>query len=233
MPYKRPFKKSYRRYTKRRRMTRNRFSRKSLMYRIARRVVRANAETKYSDFTDSSTVGNLGYLHELTSNIGQGDTQITRDGSRLKIVALKFKYEVIGAGLASDFRQNIRVLVVRGHAESTTPLTVNDVIEYDGTGNAVLSPYTFNNNKKYTILYDRTHTLCAGWQVIGSDTLVPGYKPTQMVKKTLKLNIKVEYNGATTQIMNGGLYVIAIGEELSGANNPQLRYLARTYFTDS
>lgn len=202
------------------------------MYRIAKKVVRQNAETKFNDQSDSSTVSYLGYLYQLTVNMTQGDSQSTRDGSRLKIVALKLKYEVLGGALASDFRQNIRILVVRGHAESTTPLTVNDVIEYDGTGNAVLSPYTFNNNKKYSIIYDKTHTVAAGWSVIGDASTVPGYRPSYMVKKTFKLNIRTEYNGATTQIMDGGLYVIAISEDLAGSNNPVFRYLARTYFTD-
>ena len=201
------------------------------MYRIAKKVVRQNAETKFNDQSDSSTVSYLGYLYQLTVNMTQGDSQSTRDGSRLKIVALKLKYEVLGGALASDFRQNIRILVVRGHAESTTPLTVNDVIEYDGTGNSTLTLHIQQQQKILNHIRQNTHSssrMVSNRGCINS----PWLSTFLYSKKTFKLNIRTEYNGATTQIMDGGLYVMAISEDLAGSNNPVFRYLARTYFTD-
>lgn len=229
MPYKRKrygtkkYKKSY----KRRKTANTR-----TMYRIAKKVVRMNTELKYVDYGLSGSQDYNGTILNVTALINQGDAENQRDGSKLRVKGMKVTVQFVGQQNSGVTQQVIRYVVVRGFAENNTAMTVGTVLTQVGTSSAPISAYSFSQSKKYKVIDNKRFTMSAGYSAIATPT-VPGFSTRKFYSKYYKFDHDVEYLSNTTNVMDGGIYIIGISDEATSANNPIMFYNVRLYFTDS
>lgn len=203
------------------------------IYTIARSVVNKNQELKYYDHRVTTTVSYNGYVLNLTAQIAQGDTQFSRDGSRLMNKGIKLNYEVTSAVLYVGVVQNLRVMIVRTFADNGVTLPAADLIQYPGGIDAVISPYSYNKSRRYKVLYDKIHVLSAGSTGVPAATTIPGYPSSAIRRVFKKLNYPTQYEAGTTGVNDGGLYMFCFSDEAAGANNPVIHFVARHYYTDA
>lgn len=202
------------------------------MYRIAKRVVRSNQELKYIDYTSTNTYDYNGAIIDVTSYVAQGDTINTRDGSKIKLRGMKVTAEFIGNQNSGFLDQNIRFLVVRGHAENNTAMTVGTVLQATGSAQILISPYYFQTSKRYKIIDDKRFYMASGYSALATPAPAP-YRPRQYYSRFYKFSHDVTYLTTGTNIMDGGVYIIACSDEANSIYNPGMYFTVRLYFTDS
>lgn len=234
MPYRRRFKKSFRR---KRTMKRKRTSSKRI-YRIAKRAARNVGELKFQDIGNSGALWTpswTGDLEELCDNIAQTIGQTNRIGSAIRLKGIRLAFRITGNDAHPRPTSTVRILLVRGHAENGVPLTWTDINQEIGNSSAVMSAKRFNRYKKSTVYYDKTFQVGSGWLTIpglGNPPTVPSISDRITRKTYIPLNYDVRYDVlATTLIMDGGLYIMAISDNLD-ISRAEVLWNVRLYFHD-
>ncbi len=115
-----------------------------------------NVEYKFIDtITTSLGVSTTPSIIQL-SNISQGDTTITRDGSQLKVLSIQWSYFV--AQNANAVQSTLRCMLIKDKQTNQAIFAAGDVLSNITTQNALNSPYNRDNRKRFTILYDKVHS---------------------------------------------------------------------------
>ncbi len=114
-----------------------------------------NVEYKNFDTqTLASGINQTPAIVQLT-NIAQGDTTITRDGASIKIVSIRFVYNITAN--ASAPVTHIRVMVVCDKQTNQAIYTAGDLLQDATPNDALISPRNLNNSRRFNVLYDKTH----------------------------------------------------------------------------
>ncbi len=123
-----------------------------------------NVEYKFLDTVTAVSLSTTPLIIQL-SNIVQGDTTITRDGSQLKVLSIQLSYLL--AGLAADAISHIRVMLIKDRQTNQAIYVPADVLEDISSSDAITSPYNRDNRQRFTILHDKVWVVVAGAMNMG------------------------------------------------------------------
>jgi hypothetical protein len=180
-------------------------------------------ELKYYTASDSATsISFSGFIASI-SNPSQGDTDTTRDGDRLNIKLIRFRYGITNG----DNVNFVRVILFQWHPSSAQYVpTVGDILSSVGSVLSPFSPYVIDNEKQYTILYDKTIAINAYYNG-GTKCWTP---ENEVVIRTGFIPLQVFSAG--TQFGTNQIWKICISDS-GAAPNPTITSWSQVRFTDA
>ncbi len=126
--------------------------------RLAQNVRRLiNVEYKFIDTQNTTTGVSTTPVIVQLSNISQGDSTITRDGSQLKVLSIQWSYFMTMH--ASARISLFRCMLIKDKQTNQLVYTAADVLSDVIANDMIVSPYNRDNRKRFTILYDKVHML--------------------------------------------------------------------------
>ncbi len=179
-----------------------------------------NVEYKNFDIQlTNGTATPAGAIQQAT-NIGQGDTTITRDGSNVKLVSLYFKGNVrINPNAVNS---SVRIMLIWDKQTNGSIYAPADLLLDVTADDIITSPLNLDNMFRFIVLYDRTFSLSAG-----GTTLIN-------FKYYKKLNMKIRYDAAAATIADvtsNSLSILRITDEATDL--PTVTYTHRLRFVDN
>lgn len=207
-------------------------------------------ELKYIDNSDAAAAidesGTITLLNALS--LGTGATQ--RVGMRITMRSLHLKYIVTGpvysvANGANAYNQHVRIMLVLDLQPNGGTLTLGDLIEDATTGIGIVSSLYMANAARFKVLYDKRMMVTPNVVVPGSTTVQQSYAavinntPSKSLYDEiyLKLSHEVQYsdsnNGDITDIKTGALFLIAISDNATAAQQPLITSYVRVRYHDN
>jgi hypothetical protein len=169
-------------------------------------------EQKYFLKSDSTSVDYNGHIVAHT-DVGQGDTDQTRDGDNLFPLRLEIRLQV----QLADTSNLVRVIFFRW-IPSSTPVP-GSIMQTTGNVLAPMSPVYHDYRQQYHVIYDKVFQL---------DTYHP-YQMDVAVIKLPKQSIQFEAGGLTG---TNKYYSCAITDS-SAASHPAVVMYTKLWFTDA
>jgi hypothetical protein len=156
-----------------------------------------------------------GAVYDMSA-VTQGDTDVSRDGDRIQIAELSFKWTAV-VGDAYNLVRCILFQWIPDSAVGTPPVT--NVIQTNGSINAPLSYRSIDFVKDVYVLYDKT-------------VYVQTYHPVEVNSVVLRKfhDKQMQFTGATSR--TNGLFLLLISDS-SAATHPAVNYYCTLRFTDS
>lgn len=154
---------------------------------IARGVKRLlNVEIKNHDIARQTSIAlsQTPVISQLT-NIAQGDTTNTRDGSQCKMVGFNINYFLQTS--ATVPRTIVRIMFVLDKQTNQAIYTAGDLLNDVTVVDNIVTPRNLNNKHRFVVLYDRTHMLSLS-------------RPTVHIKKYIKRDVLLRYDASTPSI---------------------------------
>ncbi len=180
-----------------------------------------NVEYKRHDVQLTTTAtSSTATINQLT-NIAQGDSDLTRDGSDIVIKRIELKYFITQHATASI--TYVRVMLVQDTQTNEAIYAAADLLEDVTANDAIVSPLLWFKKRRFKVLYDRTHALSDVWKII-----------TEMHTINLGLNMKVVYDASTPSIadvITNSLSFFTISTEAT--NTPSITFFSRVFFIDN
>lgn len=181
-------------------------------------------ETKHFDFgipliNDTNWDGNIRTINEVS----QGSSDTNRDGDKIYMKSLSWRFDYSISDLANVFSNRIRTIII--HDKLNTITTVPNFLLQTGTTRAPEALFNYDRRLQYQVLYDRTIV----FNINSSSKNVS-------VKKTIKLNKVVQFNAGTTTIQKGALKLIFISNVDTGGisqDKPNIEGAIRILFLDN
>lgn len=139
--------------------------RPSTVKKIVKKEIAKDIEYKR---IDTSLLGNVALdfsntqVYDITQ-IGQGVTDITRVGDKLKIVGLNMKLRMS----AGDATNSMRIVIVQWRDWTTAIPAWSDLLEYTPSAQGFFGPFKKGSAGKFKVLWDKTFHL-----IIGADSQV-------------------------------------------------------------
>jgi hypothetical protein len=161
------------------------------------------------------------------SAVPQGDTDSTRDGDQINLQSLwlKFNCYLQGTGGTNDFTDIVRLVVYRYHPMSsgTVPVPATVLQDLSVAQSAVMTPFTWDNRKDYTVLLDHTFDLS-------------GNGPSQVTKlfhvKWKTPGLPAHFSAGSTTLQTNGLFAMVMSDSLV-ATHPQWNFYSRVVYSDA
>lgn len=153
---------------------------------IARGVKRLlNVEIKNHDVQQLGIGLTTAPVITQLSNIIQGDTTITRDGSQCKMLGINLNYFIqLGP---SGIVTVVRIMLVLDKQTNQAIYLNTDLLEDVTVGDNILSPRNLDNLHRFTILYDQTHNISTARSVV-------------VVKKYIRKEVILRYDASGNDI---------------------------------
>ncbi len=191
------------------------------LYKDVRSLKRLiNVEFKFHDVQLTSVAISITPGIVQLSNIAQGDTDVTRDGSQLKVLSIQLAYQIIAH--ASSTRTFVRVLLVKDKQTNQAIYEASDLLSDVTTQDSIVSPYNRDNRRRFTVLYDKVHTFSEG----GSQLVKFGRKFRQ--DQMLRYDATV---GDITDLTQSSYSLMTISNE--STNTPVLTVFNRLNYVDN
>lgn len=181
-------------------------------------------EWKYYDIENSSqTIDQAGTVIDLTANIAQGTTDVTRIGDRLRIRKVELHYQVqanSGIVAAAAMNQvNCHICLVKDKQNVAT--TAGQIFDNNSSLYAALNLKDFDRRKRYDFYGTRTFSL---------DSRA---KLQFKCMSTIKLDMYVQYIAAGTTVATNALKFVYLSDNPpSLVTNPNITYAIRVWYTD-
>jgi len=121
-----------------------------------------------------------GTIVQLT-NLSQGDTTLTRDGSQIKAVSIQIDYFI--KGHVDELGTAARLMLVHDKQTNQAAYASSDLLHDVTINDVVVSPRNLDNTQRFSVLYDKTHIMGNNGSNISRGSF---YKPLQ---------IKLRYDG--------------------------------------
>lgn len=192
----------------------------SMMYTAKHLARMVNTEVKQFLYSSDATTTWSGTVYNVFQPAaGTGESQ--RIGSSCKPLHLTIR-GVINVAVAGNEQQLCRVIIFRGKNENGVAYTPSDILESSAVGTAFAPVCTKNWDDRFRtkILYDKTFVV---------------NKTAAATEKQFKFSKKLfghtQFHAATTDVENGGIYVLTIAD--TAANGPHAAFYMRTSFSDS
>lgn len=154
------------------------------------------------------------------TNIQQGDTTSTRDGSQCKLTRLEFTLQVLLN--TSAVRSSFRCLVICDRQTNQAIYVPGDVLQDVTSTDAIFSPINLDNKHRFQILADIvTHVGEGGGRI-------------RQYKKSIKLNKIIRFDastGAIADLTQSSVSLMFISTE--GTNGPLITHFSRIRFIDN
>nr|WAE42326.1 MAG: capsid protein [Cressdnaviricota sp.] len=188
-------------------------------------------ELKYVDVTVNQSINySGGAITEFCTNVPQGATESTRNGSKIRLRGLHIRLTVTGNANAAYMSTSWRMLLCIGKGENTTLLTAANMFATLGTLNAPTSHYLWDQRSKFHVLRDIKGELSSGW-LVSAATNTSGFPNEKYLNMYIPLKCITTYNAATTNIINHGLYLVFLSDV--NANTPAVTGVCRLTYTDA
>ncbi len=154
------------------------------------------------------------------TNIAQGDTTNSRDGSSLKIVSISFKYILRVNGAATNTQ--VRLILIHDKQTNQAIFAPADFLQDTSINDNLVSQRNLDNGHRFTVIMDRVFNLTATGKGSISGSF---YK---------KLNLKLRYDNAAaaiTSLTQSSLALMLITNEAS--NVPSITHSIRLRYVDN
>lgn len=188
---------------------------------IARGVKRLlNVEIKNLDTQFTAQNISTSFTQTLLSDIPQGDTTNTRDGSQVKLTDVSVQFLIQANGSATN--TSLRCLLVQDKQSNQAIFAMGDLLEDITVNDATISPRNLDNTHRFRVLWDK--------QVIVSDQA----GPMKIVKTFKKLDMKIRYDGTSGAIADhtqNSLWICIVADEAT--NVPVVTLFARVRYVDN
>ncbi len=117
-----------------------------------------NVEFKNHDIsiTPVGIPDGVGVIHQLT-NIPQGDTGESRDGSNIKITSIYIKL-LLNINV-SAITTSVRVLLVQDKQTNQTIYATSDLLSTVANVQSIVSPMNLDNQFRFKVLYDKVFSI--------------------------------------------------------------------------
>ncbi len=153
------------------------------------------------------------------SNIPQGDTTASRDGSQCKMVGIEVRY-VISRNASAD-QSHCRVMLVVDRQTNQAIYTAADLLEDVTALDNISTPRNLDNKHRFIILYDKVHTFTSAFSAVH-------------VVKYFKKEVLLRYDASTPSIADltqNSLSWLQVGSEAT--NDPTINAFFRLRFIDN
>lgn len=180
-------------------------------------------ETKYD--TNNLAIANYavspGTLSDLTA-VAAGTSDVTRVGSRIRLVGLKGHYRML-TGTQDAF---IRMMIFTWHPDNAASPTIGQLLDIGPSG--VVDPDSlpnYNNRKQFTVLKD--------WKFYMNRN-VTGFASSSSLKSinfTIPAKKLPRQTSFTTELNTGENHIFLLA--MADSVNPQYLFTARIYFKDA
>ncbi len=180
-------------------------------------AIEANLEKKLATYAIATSVSYSGYVASLTSSLVRGDASVN-ECTGILIKPKKLRFAVTWSNAAPY--NTVRMLIFRWH-DASAPVA-SGILQTTGGAFAPLSPISWVNHRKITVLHDQTLALYDHGATVAAKSVVvtinPGNAPIQ-----LPLN----GSGVTPQM--DGLYFLLISDDAIAPQPIADVYAALTY----
>ncbi len=179
-----------------------------------------NVEFKNHDVTAVGTTINLSPIIIQLTNIAQGDTGETRDGSQVKLSAFLLKFDICGN--VNSTNTLVRVMLVWDKQTNQAIYGSGDLLEDTTDVLIIQSPYNLDNKWRFKVLYDKVFRLSSA-----SNNAIS-------IKKYFKMSRKIRFDNSTSAIADltsGSLSLVFFGNQ--STNKPVITYFNRVRYIDN
>ncbi len=179
-----------------------------------------NVEFKNLTTQGTSTVLPVTPTIVQLTNIAQGDSTITRDGSNIKVLSIFWSYSVRQHATACCTL--VRVMLVHDRQTNQAIYTPGDLLSDITVGDNIVSPRNLDNTSRFAVLYDKVHAYSDTGRLISFH---------QMYKK---VQIKMRYDanvGDITDLTQSSLSLLVMSNE--STNEPTITFSCRLRFVDN
>ncbi len=179
-----------------------------------------NVEYKNFDIQLTNGTATSAGAIQQASNIGQGDTTITRDGNQVKALSIFFRCNV--KMNASARASSVRIMLVLDKQTNGAIYTMADLLLDVTADDIITSPLNIDNKFRFKVIYDKVFSLSiTGTQLIN-------------FKKYFKINLPIRFDAAAATIAavtSNSLSIVRITDE--DINLPTVTYTHRLRFVDN
>lgn len=207
------------------------------------RKMQNDEELKYFDVSFNTATADTAGVIQILNGMAGGNTQITRIGNEISCTSIQFRGRIVQNSDAELNATEVRLAVLWDRQPNGANPTIagldNGILNNVTVTDLLLSPYTYENQDRYRILYDKRFVLNAqqwfDYNIAGATTTLDSVVPMQMdFKKKIKLSRNTKYDNAAagiTSISSNSLVFIAISNQATTI--PTITVGFRLYFKDS
>lgn len=179
-----------------------------------------NCEKKYHNFVQNTTTDYGGYISCL-SNMGQGDTDSTRDGTSILARSVYFNANITmeSTQTTQDFRI---IMFVDKNTIKGVPITVADLLQVTGSRNVLLSPYNQTINGRIKVLRD--------WKF----NLDTAKSRSKRISEFIKIYLHPKFTGASSADFDKDhIFICVLASNPVGSSLPTVDIVSRLGYYDN
>lgn len=191
----------------------------NLATKIARMV---NVEYKYNYLAiNADAISTSGQIYQIQTP-AQGDGPAHRDGISIKCIRLSGRIGIqLDPSATTPYNSMMRLILFRGKNEDQSTPAVSDILDSTATTPYLASKPPGGDKYRTKIIYDKLYQLSAN----GTQQRVLNWN--------FKLYGHTTFASGSTNIENGGLWLLAISSTLSSAKPPLLSAELKFTYTDN
>lgn len=178
--------------------------------------------------------------------LGPGKSQ--RIGDEISLKGFEFRFEIeLGSGLVTshDEWNNVRLIVFRWRDSNYDPSLginigpgISDILDPVGANPVWLSNYNYENKHRYTILYDKVHTVWSTPVYTGTvSTYTAEHGPystkTRHINLGKKVKAKIYYDDDSSMIHGSNQLYVLFASDSNYASHPKLSFVGTLSYTDA
>lgn len=192
------------------------------------RKIQRGVELKWVDrLIDGDSAGSNSFY--LLNGIAEGTTAETRVGDEVKATSVQFRYNLSSPTSYTSLAVTnflARVIIFWDRQANGSAPAVGDLLATDVVTEPLYSPYNYNNNKRFKIVYDKMHRFMpqAG---LTSSTPFTAMASTVIVDRRRRLGRTVKYIGTGNTIASVGtnsLYMFVTANQGSSTITAGIRF---------
>lgn len=184
-------------------------------------------ELKFIDTTVDDAVFAASTITNNMTNIPQGVTESERVGRKCCLKSLAWRYRLNlperDAGATPNGGDVIRLILYQDKQTNGATAAVTDIMSQT----KVTGMFQLQNKGRFKILYNKTHVMNYGGMASDGAGVVSQAIVEQHHKVNLRLNIPMEFSGATgglTEKRSNNVGLLALGTNLIMGMNGQMRF---------
>ncbi len=177
-------------------------------------------EHKFLDTQQNAVAASVTGVISQISNMSQGDTTSTRNGSNVKVISIYLSYFI--SQHASSTSTQMRIMLVQDNQTNQAIYATNQLLQDPTAGDNIVSARLLDNSRRFTVFYDKSHSLSA----TGETTINRRFYK--------KCNILLRYDanaGTVADLTEKSLSMITFTNE--AANFPLITSFVRVMFVDN